>query len=93
MGGVWQALAFGFIGLKAAQGRLVVNPCLPDSWSALGLTFRFGGKHVGVRAEHHRVAITCHEPVLVQVAAQPPTWCQPGTTIMTSPSTTARDRP
>jgi trehalose/maltose hydrolase-like predicted phosphorylase len=93
MGGVWQALAFGFVGLKVVRGTLAVNPCLPDSWRALGLTFRLGGKHVGVRAEHDRVTITCHEPVLVQIADQPPTWCQSRTAIMTSHSTTERGRP
>jgi hypothetical protein len=28
------------------------------------------------------VTITCHEPILVQVADLAPTWCQSGTTIM-----------
>jgi trehalose/maltose hydrolase-like predicted phosphorylase len=93
MGGVWQALAFGFMGLRALRGTLAVNHCLPDSWRALGLTFRFGGNQVGVRAEPDCVTISCHEPILVQVADQAPTWCQSGTTIMTNPSTTQQGRP
>jgi trehalose/maltose hydrolase-like predicted phosphorylase len=46
MGGVWQALAYGFLGLRAegsvaGRGTLAVDPCLPEAWSRLGLTFVF----------------------------------------------------
>ena len=88
MGGVWQALAFGFLGMRAEMGRLFVDPCLPESWSALRLAFRFGGRHVAIRAEHDRVTVTCREPLLVEVADQPPQWCQPGTTTVANPPTT-----
>ncbi len=41
LGGVWQALASGFLGVRADQGMLAVDPCLPEDWGALGLRFRF----------------------------------------------------
>jgi trehalose/maltose hydrolase-like predicted phosphorylase len=77
-GGVWQALAFGFLGLRAEGGVLSIGPCLPKAWDALGLTFRFGGRRVSVRAEHDRVTVTCDAPLLVQVGERGPTPCEPG---------------
>ncbi len=93
MGGVWQALAFGFMGLQAvAGGTLAIDPCLPNAWKALGLTFRFGGQRVGIRAERNRVTITCPELLRIRVADQAPRWCQPGSTIVANRSTTSRGR-
>ena len=43
MGGVWQALAFGFMGLRPRAGMLHVDPVLPPTWSALELRLRFHG--------------------------------------------------
>jgi trehalose/maltose hydrolase-like predicted phosphorylase len=83
MGGVWQALAFGFLGLRAEgsqlghSGTLAVDPCLPEAWAVLGLTFCFRGHRLGVRADHDRVEITCEVPVFVRVADQTPTVCEP----------------
>ena len=82
MGGLWQALAYGFLGLQSKRGKLVVDPCLPEAWSALGLRFRFGGQSIGVRAEHDRLTITCEAPLLVHVAGWAPERCEPpGATI------------
>jgi len=82
MGGMWQALAFGFLGLRAERspmgpGTLVVDPCLPAAWSALGLTFRFRGHRVEVRADHDRIEISCEVPLLVRLADQAPRGCEP----------------
>jgi len=77
MGGVWQALAFGFLGLRADGGVLAVDPCLPEAWSALGLRFRFLGRRVGVLAEHDRVTVTCDAPLLVRVSDQAAVTCGP----------------
>ena len=75
MGGVWQALAFGFLGVTAAGGTLAVRPCLPDTWQALALKFRFAGKRGMHRAEHEQVTATSDPPLLVRVGDRPPTWC------------------
>ena len=99
MGGVWQALAFGFLGLRAegAQlghgGVLTVDPCLPEAWSVLGLTFCFRGHRIGVRADHERVEISCAVPVFVRVADQVPTECEPpGATFPFTPRHGGRQR-
>jgi len=90
MGGVWQALAYGFLGLRAEQGALAISPCLPAAWRALGLKFRFGGQPVGIRAEHDRVTITCDTPLLVRVADRVTRCDPPGSTIPLERSATRR---
>ncbi len=88
MGGVWQALAYGFLGLRAERDTLAVDPILPEAWRALGLSFRFRGNRIGLRAEHDRALISCEVPLLVHVANRAPQRCEPpGATIalMSSP--------
>ena len=93
MGGVWQALAYGFLGLRAERGVLAVDPCIPETWRALGLRFCFGGRHVGVRAEHDRVTINCGAPLLVRYRDRPPQRCEPpGATIALEPPAIRRSR-
>ena len=57
MGGVWQALAFGFAGLRPRAGMLHIDPVLPPSWSALELRVRFHGARVRVRKERAHLSI------------------------------------
>jgi trehalose/maltose hydrolase-like predicted phosphorylase len=81
-GGVWQALAHGFLGLDPAGEALGADPCLPASWEALELRFRFRGQPVVVRADHDQVHVTCQAPLFVRLAGGPPRRCgPPGTSI------------
>jgi trehalose/maltose hydrolase-like predicted phosphorylase len=68
MGGVWQALAYGFLGLRPRDGALDVDPHLPGAWTALSLTFRFHGARVTVRSTHDDVTIACGVPTVVRMA-------------------------
>jgi len=77
MGGVWQALAYGFLGLRAEPAGIAIDPCLPAAWSALGLRLRFRGRPVGIRADHDRVKITCDTPLIVRVGDRAPERCEP----------------
>jgi trehalose/maltose hydrolase-like predicted phosphorylase len=67
MGGVWQALAYGFLGLRPAAEALAVDPCLPRAWAGLELSMRFHGGPVRVRARHDEVTVACDRPVVVRV--------------------------
>jgi trehalose/maltose hydrolase-like predicted phosphorylase len=78
MGGVWQALAHGFLGVRADNAVLDVDPCLPDAWDALALRFRFRGHRVRVRATHERVDVECDAPLDVRVGAAPVRCVPPG---------------
>ncbi len=63
MGGVWQALAYGFLGLRPRPTLLDIDPCLPSAWHGLGLRLRFRGARVDVRADRDSVAVTCSQPL------------------------------
>jgi len=77
MGGVWQALAYGFLGLRAVPFGLSVDPCLPQAWAALSLRLRFRGRRVKVRATHEQVAIACDGPISVSIGGQAFRQCNP----------------
>ena len=55
MGGVWQALAFGFAGVRPRGDALEVDPRLPEEWRALELKLSFRGSPIRLRIEHDGV--------------------------------------
>ena len=67
MGGVWQALLFGFAGVRATPQRLTVDPALPDAWDALEVRLRFRGYPVRIRIEHDAIAVDADPKVPVTV--------------------------
>jgi trehalose/maltose hydrolase-like predicted phosphorylase len=70
-GGVWQALAHGFLGLDPSGGTLGVDPRLPAAWEAVTLRLRFHGRRVRVRAGHDRIDLDVDGPVRVEVPGLP----------------------
>ncbi len=76
MGGVWQALAYGFLGLRAETDTLAIDPSLPEEWSSLGLRLTFGGRRVGVRAEHDSITVRCDGPLSVRIGHRGPEQCE-----------------
>ena len=71
MGGLWQALAFGFMGLRPRAGMLHVDPVLPPSWSALELRLRFRGARVKVRKERAHLSIWADRRISLVVGGSP----------------------
>jgi len=67
MGGLWQAMAFGFAGLRARSGSLHVDPVLPPQWSGLELRVVFRGAAVHVRKERARLHLTVDKPTSLVV--------------------------
>jgi trehalose/maltose hydrolase-like predicted phosphorylase len=57
MGGLWQALVFGFAGLRPLGNRLRVDPRLPPEWHALELALRFRGEQLRLRIDRDRVSV------------------------------------
>jgi trehalose/maltose hydrolase-like predicted phosphorylase len=43
MGGLWQAVVFGFAGVRACWDRLRIAPRLPPAWHALSIRLRYRG--------------------------------------------------
>jgi trehalose/maltose hydrolase-like predicted phosphorylase len=64
MGGVWQALVFGFAGIRPRGNTLLVDPRLPPAWDALEVRLRFRGHPLALRIEHGAVSLTGDDVVL-----------------------------
>lgn len=71
MGGLWQAFAFGFTGLRPHDGRLTIDPRLPRSWSGLEIRVRFRGRRVTVRTERGQATVVADAPVGVELDGRP----------------------
>jgi trehalose/maltose hydrolase-like predicted phosphorylase len=57
MGGLWQALVFGFAGVRPHGRALVVDPRLPPEWGALELRLRFRGVPLRLRLDRDGVVL------------------------------------
>lgn len=71
MGGLWQALVFGFAGVRPRAGRLTIDPHLPPDWDGLEVRVRFHGVRVRVRAERLRCVVHAEAPIELDVAGRP----------------------
>jgi trehalose/maltose hydrolase-like predicted phosphorylase len=56
MGGLWQALAFGFAGVRPQGDHLVVDPRLPREWGALEVALRLRGRPLRLRIDRSGVS-------------------------------------
>ena len=70
MGGVWQALAHGFMGVRPRGDTLVIDPVLPSTWDSVSLTVRFRGAPLRIQATGDAVDVTCdgHDAALPSAA-------------------------
>jgi alpha,alpha-trehalose phosphorylase len=50
--GVWQALVFGFGGVRDFDGQLSITPHLPGAWESLGFSLRFRDRQLRVHLAH-----------------------------------------
>lgn len=73
MGSVWQALAFGFLGVRPHRTALHLDPRpLPASWRQLELRVLFHGRRVALRLDHDRLDVDADAPVPIVVAQHGP---------------------
>jgi trehalose/maltose hydrolase-like predicted phosphorylase len=57
MGGLWQALAFGFGGIRPRGETLLVDPRLPTEWNAVEFALRFRGRQLRLRIDRSGVTV------------------------------------
>jgi trehalose/maltose hydrolase-like predicted phosphorylase len=96
MGGVWQALTYGFLGLEADGTVLGADPRLPEAWSALTVHMRFRGQPIAVRATHDQVTLGCTRPLEIRIGgAAGARTCDPpgGSFSLAAAPSTDRSRP
>jgi trehalose/maltose hydrolase-like predicted phosphorylase len=80
MGGLWQALTFGFMGLRVSRSGVELDPRLPEAWSSLRVSFTALHSLVDVHATPEEVRIESDSPLLLSC----------GTAHVESPVTLAR---
>ena len=61
MGGLWQALVWGFAGMRPRQGRLGIDPILPPGWTGLEVNVRYRSSRVTMRREGQDLHV-CADP-------------------------------
>jgi trehalose/maltose hydrolase-like predicted phosphorylase len=71
MGGLWQAFAFGFAGLRPSANRLRIDPSHPPAWEALEVRARYRGSRVVVRSEQSMFTIRADPHADVLVGSKP----------------------
>ena len=71
-GGLWQALVFGFAGVRPQRGVLTVDPRLPDEWSELRVRMRVRGTGVQLTASSDRFSLQPDGSVDVEVPGSGP---------------------
>jgi len=59
MGGLWQALVFGFAGVRPRGDVLVVDPHLPPQWHGMRLRLCFRGVPFELRIDRRGVELDC----------------------------------
>ncbi|NOK62719.1 MAG: Trehalose and maltose hydrolase (possible phosphorylase) [Chloroflexi bacterium AL-W] len=76
MGSIWQALAFGFLGMHPQPDGLRFRPHIPDAWGSLRMPLHWRGSHLHVTAyaELARVEIVVVAGESVQVAVGEGDW-------------------
>jgi trehalose/maltose hydrolase-like predicted phosphorylase len=57
MGGLWQALVFGFAGIRPLGHQLIVDPRLPPEWHALEICLRFRDEPLRIRIDRGLVSV------------------------------------
>jgi trehalose/maltose hydrolase-like predicted phosphorylase len=68
MGGLWQALAFGFAGIRVFDDVLHIAPRVPSDWSPFELRVTFRGQRVVVHTEDDSLTIDAAPDVRTSVA-------------------------
>jgi trehalose/maltose hydrolase-like predicted phosphorylase len=68
MGSVWQALAFGFLGHRARQDALEIDPHVPERWTAFDLRAMFRGSRVRFHVAGDHATVEADHPMSLRVA-------------------------
>ncbi len=73
LGGIWQALAFGFLGLRPQDAGLRFEPHLPATWGSLSMPIYWRGSllRATARPDGVEVAVESGEPVTVAFGEGP----------------------
>jgi trehalose/maltose hydrolase-like predicted phosphorylase len=65
MGGLWQALAFGFLGLRLTPDGVEVDPRIPGEWDGVEMSLLALGSPLKILARHGEVEIESGKPLTI----------------------------
>ena len=68
LGGLWQAVARGFLGLGSNGRALAVDPRLPTAWDGVELHFCFRGAAVAIETDGEETRVTADRPLRLRVS-------------------------
>ncbi|HSO69360.1 MAG TPA: glycosyl hydrolase family 65 protein [Arachnia sp.] len=69
-GGVWNALVYGFGGLRDHHGRISFDPRLPAGWAALAFPLRIRGSRLRVRLSTEAISFEVEEGGAVELTVR-----------------------
>jgi alpha,alpha-trehalose phosphorylase len=60
-GGVWNALVYGFAGMRDYSGEITFDPRLPDGWASLRFAFMVQGSRIRAELTPDRITFTLED--------------------------------
>ena len=81
LGGLWQAVTFGFAGMRLRSEGLAFRPHCPPDWTRLRFSVLWRGTRLNVEIQPRSLGIVASEgvtPVAIQVADVPAVYLAPG---------------
>ncbi len=69
-GGVWNALVYGFAGMRDYRGRITFDPRLPQDWPSMEFPLRIRGSRMRVHLERESIRFTLEEGDAVDVSVR-----------------------
>ncbi|MGZ3318863.1 MAG: glycosyl hydrolase family 65 protein, partial [Isosphaeraceae bacterium] len=81
MGGLWQAIVYGFAGVRPTREGLFVDPHLPAAWQALEIPLRFHGARLRLRIEPEALKLWAERPLTVRFSDATPRRVPAGTSL------------
>jgi len=67
LGGLWQAVVYGFAGVRATADALEIDPHLPSSWKSVTVRVQWHGQPVQISVGHDRVEVRSPAVIPVRV--------------------------
>jgi len=68
--GSWMALVFGFGGVRDFDGKLTIDPRLPQRFRSLGFSLRFHDRQLRIRLTHEVESYSLHEGEPLEIAVR-----------------------
>ena len=76
--GVWNALVYGFAGMRDYHGKITFDPRLPGTWPSMVFPLRIRGSRIRVSLERDHISFTLEEGDPVELSVRGEKVCVEG---------------